>query len=89
MGDITEAFEDLRIEPQTIGTYGEWVVIDAKVTGHGRTSQVDIAADMTLVWRVRDGKATWGTTYFQRADAIREIGLTEGDLTLAALAQPG
>jgi ketosteroid isomerase-like protein len=81
MADITEAFEDLRVEPQTIATCGEWVVSEAKVSGHGRASQVDFATDMTVVWRSRDGEAIWGATYFQRADALKAIGLTEGELT--------
>ena len=80
MADITDAFEDLMIEPQSISARNEWVVIAAKVSGRGRSGQVELATDMTIVWRVRDGKGIWCTTYFQRAEALDDIGLTEDDL---------
>jgi ketosteroid isomerase-like protein len=79
MDDITGVLEDLRIEPRTIAACAEWVVIDAAVSGHGRGSQVPFATDMTVAWRYRDGKAFWGATYFDRAEALKDVGLTEGD----------
>jgi hypothetical protein len=56
--------------------------VDTEVTGHGHASGVEIAADMTLVYRVRESKAIWCTTYFDRAGALAENGLTEDDLTV-------
>src|SRR5437588_11744402 len=35
--DVTDAFEELELEPRTIATCGEWVVVDVKVSGHAST----------------------------------------------------
>jgi hypothetical protein len=38
---------------------------------------------MTIIYRSRDGKAFWCATYFQRDDALKDVGLSEGDLVVA------
>lgn len=35
---------------------------------------------MTIVWRFKDGQGIWGATYFDRAEALRKIGVREEEL---------
>lgn len=83
MADLKEVFEDFKVEPRRIATSCDWVVVDSEITGHGHASGVEIATDVTLVYRVLEGKAIWCSSYFQRADALRENDLNEEDLTPA------
>jgi ketosteroid isomerase-like protein len=81
--DIKDVFEEFRLEPRTIATCGEWIVVDVEVTGQGHASGVEIATDMTMIYRSREGKAIWCATYFQRDAALNDVGLTEDDLVVA------
>lgn len=81
--DVKDVFEEFRLEPRTIATYGEWIVVDAEVKGRGHASGVEVDTDMTVVYRERGGKAFWCATYFQREDALKDVGLSEDDLVVA------
>ena len=82
--DLKDVFEEFRLEPRTIATCGEWTVVDVEVTGQGHASGVAIDTDMTMIYRSRGGKAFWCATYFQRDDALKDVGLSEDDLVVTA-----
>jgi ketosteroid isomerase-like protein len=82
--EIKDVFEEFRLEPRTIATCGEWTVVDVEVTAQGHASGVAIDTEMTMIYRSRGGKAFWCATYFQHADALKDVGLSEDDLVVAA-----
>lgn len=79
--DLREAFDVIKIEPRAGATCGDWIMIDAAVSGLGHSSEAAVETTMTVVWRDRDGKAVWGATYFDREEALRAIGVAESELT--------
>jgi ketosteroid isomerase-like protein len=82
---VTEVFDGFRVEPAEYKTAGDYVVVDVEVTGRGRESGVALQQQMTIVWRLREGKLCWGATYFERSEALEAVGLREDDLTLTAV----
>jgi hypothetical protein len=50
-------FEELELEPRTIGTCGEWVLVDVKVSGHA--SSVALETDVTRCASRPNGGQTW------------------------------
>ena len=63
--DVTDAFEELELEPRTIATCGEWVVVDVKVSGHA--SSVALETDVTrCASRLNGGQPGFAATRCQR-----------------------
>jgi ketosteroid isomerase-like protein len=77
---VHEVLEGFRVEPLKYSTFRDYVVVQGKVSGRGRASGVAIETEMTIVWRLRDGRGMWGATYFGRGEALRAIGAREEDL---------
>lgn len=80
--DITEVIDNFRLEPLGFSAWRDYLIVPNKVSGHGKTSGVDIATEMTFIWRVRDGQSFWGATFFSRAEGLEAIGASEDELEL-------
>jgi ketosteroid isomerase-like protein len=80
---VNEVLEDFKVEPLSFATLSDFVVVQAKISGRGRASGMEIDTEMTVVWRIQDGKGIWGATYFDRAEALKELNAEESDLAPA------
>lgn len=79
---VQEVIEGFRVAPREIEVAGDYVVLDAAVSGRGRGSGADVSAELTIVWRVRGSLLCFGATYFSRAEALGAVGLSDNDLEL-------
>ena len=70
-----------KVDPLGFDVWNEYVVLSAQISGHERASGLDVQTEMTVVWRLRDGKGLWGATYFSREEALIAIKANEDDLT--------
>jgi hypothetical protein len=63
--DVTDAIEELKLEPRTIATCGEWVVVDVKISGYA--SGVALETNMTRCpSRLNGGQPGFAATRCQR-----------------------
>jgi ketosteroid isomerase-like protein len=77
---VHEVIDGFRVEPREIAVAGDYVVLDADVSGRGRGSGADVSTRLTIVWKVRESLLCWGATYFNRDEALAAVGLVEDDL---------
>jgi ketosteroid isomerase-like protein len=77
---VNEVIDGFTVKPGEIAVGGDYVVLEAQVSGRGRGSGMDVATRLTIVWKVRESRLCWGGTYFNRAEALEAVGLREGDL---------
>jgi ketosteroid isomerase-like protein len=75
LDDLESAFEDFRLEPQEIRSEGDRLAIDVRITGRGRGSGAPFEVVATHAVWVRDGEAVRWEAHFDRADALRSLGL--------------
>jgi ketosteroid isomerase-like protein len=50
-----DAFDGYEVQPETFADVGDCVVMTGRVRGSGRSSGAEVDADVTGVWRFRDG----------------------------------
>src|SRR5688572_23880728 len=74
LADFEEDWESLRMEVDEIHEAGDEVVLLGRMRGRGRASGVDLEVPMGFVWRFSDGKAIFGRTFSDPADAPRAAG---------------
>jgi ketosteroid isomerase-like protein len=55
--ELTDVFDDLRLEPGEIERRGQRILVPCRVTGRGKGSGVAIEAKVYHVWTFRDGMA--------------------------------
>ena len=76
LADFDEDWESLRMEVDRIHEAdGDEVVLLVRMRGRGRASGVDLEVPMGFVWRFSNGKAIFGKTFSDPADALRAAGL--------------
>jgi ketosteroid isomerase-like protein len=80
--DIKGVFRDLRLEPFSFSAWDDYLICRTRVFAYGTTSGAEIDLEATMIWRVRDGLAHWGATFFNREDALKAIGASEDKLEL-------
>ncbi|HVS29124.1 MAG TPA: nuclear transport factor 2 family protein, partial [Solirubrobacteraceae bacterium] len=80
--EILEVIEDFQIEPLGFSAWRDYLIVPNRISGHGTASGIDIATEMTFIWRLRDGQFVWGATFFSRAEGLEAIGATEEELEL-------
>ena len=56
--ELTDVFDDLRIEPREIHQHGDRILTSCRITGRGTSSGVEFDARIFHLWTIRDGKAT-------------------------------
>ena len=77
---VHEVIDGFTVEPRELAVAGDYVVLEAAVSGRGRASGIDISTHLTIVWRVQRSLLAWGGTYFNRAEALAAVGLSEEEL---------
>jgi ketosteroid isomerase-like protein len=81
---VNEVIDGFTVEPLELAVAGDHVVLEANVSGRGRGSGLDVSTRLTIVWKVRESMLCWGATYFNRAEALEAVGLSEGQLEPAS-----
>ena len=78
--DYFEAWESVRLKPEDfIEVDEDRVVVPFRVHARGKGSGVEVEAQITHVWTVRDGKAVRMAAYNDKAEALEAVGLSEQD----------
>jgi ketosteroid isomerase-like protein len=79
--DFEEVWGDeIRVEPQMYFDLGERTLMFYVVAGRGRQSGAQVAMPLAQVARWRDGLAVYNKVYADRADALRDLGVSEDEL---------
>ncbi len=78
---ILSAWQGLRVEAEQCRELDdERVLVLTRLTGHGKTSGIDLAqmqAKGADVLHVRDGRVTRFSLYWNREHALADLGLSE------------
>jgi ketosteroid isomerase-like protein len=74
-----DAYPDLRVEPLEIRSNGDRVFAWVRFTGHGATSEVALQMELAHVATREGGKMLRLQEYFDRAEALEAVGLSEQD----------
>ena len=78
MREYLEAVADLRIEAERIiDLGGERVLVLSRHTARGKQSGVPIEHEIGDVFTLRDGKIVRFDSYWDRAEALEAVGLSE------------
>jgi ketosteroid isomerase-like protein len=77
--DYSAAWDEVRYDPDSFEFFdaGDQVVAFVRVVGKGKASGIEVAQEEAHLWTVRDGKVLLGVAYVNRADALRDAGLSE------------
>ncbi len=76
---LFEAIEDYRMEPEEFIDAGDdRVLVFSREGGRGRGSGAEVVTQPTAhVWTIRNGKAIRMRSYWERAEALEAVGLSE------------
>ena len=65
----------VRPRPESIESFRDRGITRLRLAGH--IEGVEVAQDMWMAWRVRDGLIVWWTTYRTEAEALDAVGLKD------------
>jgi ketosteroid isomerase-like protein len=75
---LLDEFEDYGTEPvEFIEADGETVIARFVTTAKGRGTGIEMRAEITQVWQLRDGIPWRITEYFDHTSALEAVGLSE------------
>jgi ketosteroid isomerase-like protein len=76
---IAEALDDYRMVPERfIDAGGDHVLVFSREGGRGKGSGAEVETHLTAhLWTLKDGKAIRMQSYWERADALEAVGLSE------------
>ena len=72
-----EAYPDLRVHPAEARASGERAFVWVRFTGHGAASGMPLEMEMAHVITLEDGRIRRLEEYFDRAEALKAVGLAE------------
>ena len=77
---LNEVFHDYRmVAEEFIDAGGDRVLVLSREGGRGKGSGIEVQTNLTAhVWTLRDGKAVRMQSYWERADALAAVGLSDG-----------
>jgi uncharacterized protein len=75
--DWLDDFDELSLEPDELIDAGEQVVAVQRMRGRARASGIETEIRFAVVYTVRDGKIVRGREYWERAQALEAVGLSE------------
>jgi ketosteroid isomerase-like protein len=78
---IAEVLDDYRMVPERFIDAGhDRVLVFSREGGRGKESGAEVQTHLTAhLWTLRDGKAIRMQSYWERADALEAVGLSEQD----------
>jgi ketosteroid isomerase-like protein len=74
--DLTDTFDDLRVEVEDIFDLGERVLVFVRFRGRARSSGIPLDYPLAHVWTFRGDKVAAQQVYYRRAEALEAVGLT-------------
>jgi ketosteroid isomerase-like protein len=74
---MTEAFEDFRLELEEIHDLGDHLLATIRANGHGSRSGVPVALPLFQLFRFRAGLVVWQQDFADRDHALEAVGLSE------------
>jgi ketosteroid isomerase-like protein len=79
---IAEAIDDYRMAPERFIDVGDdRVLVFSREGGRGKGSGAEVQTHLTAhLWTLKNGRAVRMQSYWERADALEAVGLTEQDL---------
>jgi ketosteroid isomerase-like protein len=79
MEKLSEVFEDYRMVPEKFIDAGtDRVLVFSREGGRGKGSGAEVQSNPTAhLWTLRDGKAVRMESYWDRAEALEAVGLSE------------
>jgi ketosteroid isomerase-like protein len=80
LGDLEEAWREIRAEPEAYFDLGEHTLMFYVLRGRGRQSAAETTMHFAQVARWRDGLCVYYKAYTQRQDALRDLGVSEDEL---------
>jgi ketosteroid isomerase-like protein len=78
MDEGDEAFDDFKIDLQSVEEIGGQVVVSMRQGGRGKVSGAEVDSEITHVWTVRDGHATSLRSFANRDEAVRYARTASG-----------
>jgi ketosteroid isomerase-like protein len=75
-----EVLGDVRVQPEAYFDLDEQLLVFYVASGRGQASGVEVAMPNAAVARSRDGAVVYYRAYTHRADALRDLGVTEDEL---------
>jgi ketosteroid isomerase-like protein len=78
---LAEIFDDYRMVPERFIDAGDdRVLVFSREGGRGKGSGAQVETHLTAhLWTMKDGKAVRMQSYWERADALEAVGLSEQD----------
>ena len=78
---IAEVLDDYRMVPERFIDAGDdCVLVFSREGGRGKGSGAEVQTHLTAhLWTLKDGKAVRMQSYWERADALEAVGLSEQD----------
>ena len=79
---LAEAMDDYRMAPERFVDVGDdRVLVFSREGGRGKGSGAEVQTHLTAhLWTLRNGRAVRMQSYWERADALKAVGLTEQDV---------
>jgi uncharacterized protein len=75
---VREAFDEVRFDPREFVDAGDHVAVRVRMSGRGRGSGAEVAAEIAHVWTVIDGEAVRMEMYADWGEALRAAGMRSG-----------
>lgn len=74
---MSDAFEDLRLEPKEILDLGDRFLLTVQATGHGSGSGVPVTLPLFQLFSIRRGLVVWQRDFGDLSEALQAAGLSE------------
>ena len=71
---------EIRVQPEAYFDLGEHTILFYVMRGRGEHSGAEVAMQATAAVGWSDGLITYSHVYLHRADALRDLGVTEDEL---------
>jgi ketosteroid isomerase-like protein len=75
--DLTDTFDEFRVEIEDIIDLGERVLVFLRFRGRARSSGIPLDAPLAHVWTFRGDKVAAQHVYHDRVEALEAVGLRE------------
>ena len=72
-----DAYPDLTVDPVEARAAGDKVFLFGRFSGHGEASGAPVEMELAHVLTMRNGKVARIAEYFDRAEALEAVGLSE------------
>ena len=83
--ELQEGGNEVRVEPEVYFELGDGILGFYVAHARGRQSGAEVEMPAAFLTKLRDGRVTYLKVYLDRADAMRDAGVCEGELKPTAL----